>query len=141
MRSSSSTMSSPPRFPAPAPVRSSRTRSSTSIFSSRTSRARSTNSSRLPTEAASRAPRVYLDHAAGTGVLPEVVEALAAVPAGNPSSPHAEGRLALAALDAARDGAAGALGVDPAEIVFTSSGTEAVNLALLGAGRRLPAEA
>jgi cysteine desulfurase len=74
-------------------------------------------------------------------VLPEVVEALAAVPAGNASSPHSEGRKALAALDAARDTAAGALGVDPTEIVFTSSGTEAVNLALLGAGRRLPPEA
>jgi len=85
--------------------------------------------------------RVYLDHAAGTGVLPEVADALAAVPGGNPSSPHAEGRRALAALDAARDDAARALGVEPTEIVFTSSGTEAVNLALLGAGRRLAPEA
>lgn len=74
-------------------------------------------------------------------MLPEVVDALASVPAGNASSPHAEGRQALAALDAARDGAARALGVDPSEIVFTSSGTEAVNLALLGAGRRLSPEA
>jgi len=113
-------------------------RSSISTSSSRTSRARSTNFSRLPTEAASQADRVYLDHAAGTWVLPEVVQALEAVPRGNASSPHAEGQRALAALDAARDDAARALGVEPAEIVFTSSGTEAVNLALLGAGRRLP---
>jgi len=67
--------------------------------------------------------------------------ALASLPAGNPSSPHGEGRAALGALDRARDAAARALGVDAAEIVFTSSGTEAVNLALLGAGRRLPPDA
>ena len=62
---------------------------------------------------------------------------MARVPAGNPSSPHAEGRAALMALDEARDVAARALGVEAAEIVFTASGTEAVNLAILGAGRRL----
>lgn len=66
-------------------------------------------------------------------------DALAALPEGNASSLHAEGRLARDALDRARDTAAGALGCDRAEIVFTSSGTEAINLALLGAGRRLPA--
>src|SRR5262249_56081765 len=59
-------------------------------------------------------------------------------PVGNPSSPHAEGRAARAALDAARDQAAAALGADAPEIVFCSSGTEAVNLAVLGAGRPLP---
>ncbi len=74
-------------------------------------------------------------------MLPEVVEAVSQVPAGNPSSPHLEGRAARAALDQARDMAAGALGVEPAEIVFTASGTEAVNLALLGAGRRLSRDA
>jgi len=70
-----------------------------------------------------------------------VSEALTAIPTGNPSSPHGEGRAALAALDRARDDAARALGVEAAEVVFTSSGTEAVNLALLGAGRRLPPDA
>jgi cysteine desulfurase len=60
-------------------------------------------------------------------------------PAGNPASPHAEGRAARAALDAARDRAAAALGREPREVVFCASGTEAVNLAVLGAGRRLPA--
>lgn len=59
-------------------------------------------------------------------------------PGGNPSSPHAEGRAARAALDAARDQAAAALGAEAPEIVFCSSGTEAVNLAVLGAGRLLP---
>jgi len=60
-------------------------------------------------------------------------------PTGNPSSPHSEGRAARAALDAARDRAAAALGLETREVVFCASGTEAVNLALLGAGRRLPA--
>lgn len=59
-------------------------------------------------------------------------------PAGNPSSPHTEGRAARAALDAARDRAAAALSRPPGHVVFCASGTEAVNLALLGAGRRLP---
>ncbi len=58
-----------------------------------------------------------------------------AVPEGNPSSPHAEGRAARAALDHARDVAAAALGVRRTEITFASSGTEAVNLALFGAVR------
>jgi cysteine desulfurase len=67
------------------------------------------------------------------------MEARAATPPGNPASPHREGRLARAALDAARDRAAAALGVASADVVFCASGTEAVNLALLGAGRRLAA--
>ncbi|HEY7199593.1 MAG TPA: aminotransferase class V-fold PLP-dependent enzyme, partial [Candidatus Dormibacteraeota bacterium] len=60
-------------------------------------------------------------------------------PGGNPSSPHAEGRAARAALDGARDLAATALGCAARDVVFCASGTEAVSLALLGAGRRLPA--
>jgi cysteine desulfurase len=70
-------------------------------------------------------------------LLPEVREALRELPEANPSSPHAEGRAARAALDQARDLAAQALGADRTEISFTSSGTEAVNLALFGAARRL----
>ncbi|MGH7903525.1 MAG: cysteine desulfurase family protein, partial [Candidatus Dormibacteraceae bacterium] len=50
---------------------------------------------------------------------------------------HAEGRAARAALDRARDRAAAATGADPGQVVFCSCGTEAINLALLGAGRRL----
>ncbi len=71
-------------------------------------------------------------------MLPEVAEATSEVPAGNPSSLHAEGRAARAALDRARDQAAAAIGAEPSDLVFCASGTEAVNLALLGAGRRLP---
>jgi cysteine desulfurase len=59
------------------------------------------------------------------------------VPAGNASSPHAEGRAARAALDRARDLAAEAVGAQRMEITFVSSGTEAVNLALLGVSGRL----
>ena len=70
-------------------------------------------------------------------MLPEVREILREIPAGNPSSPHAEGRAARSALDSARDLAAQALGADRTEISFTASGTEAVNLALFGAARRL----
>jgi len=70
-------------------------------------------------------------------VLPQVREALRDVPDGNPSSPHVEGRTARAVLDRARDMAAQALGADRTEISFTGSGTEAVNLALFGAARRL----
>ena len=76
--------------------------------------------------------RIYLDDAGSAPVLPEVVHALRDLPAGNASSPHAEGRAARAALDRARDTAAAALGAQRTEVTFTSSGTEAVNLALLG---------
>ena len=81
--------------------------------------------------------RIFLDDAGSAPVLPEVREALRALPDGNPSSPHAEGRAARAALDHARDLAAEALGADRTEISFTASGTEAINLALFGAARRL----
>ena len=84
-----------------------------------------------------QANRVYLDDAAGAPVLPEVAEAVRDVPAANPSSLHAEGRAARAALDRARDLLAAQLGADRTEITFTASGTEAVNLALFGAARRL----
>jgi cysteine desulfurase len=70
-------------------------------------------------------------------LLPEVSEAVRDLPDGNPSSPHAEGRAARAALDAARDLAAQALNAHRTEISFTASGTESVNLALFGAARRL----
>src|SRR5438445_11721319 len=82
--------------------------------------------------------RIFLDDAGGAPILPEVTAAVRDVPAGNPSSPHTEGRAARAALDSARDLVAQALGAARTEITFTSSGTEAVNLALFGAARRLP---
>ncbi|MEK6620470.1 MAG: cysteine desulfurase family protein [Chloroflexota bacterium] len=81
------------------------------------------------------ARRVYLDHAATTPVDPEVAEAMARVLRdvhGNPSSIYAEGRAARALVDRAREEVAAALGADPREIVFTSGGTEADNLALRG---------
>jgi cysteine desulfurase len=81
--------------------------------------------------------RIYLDDAGFAPVLPEVHAALRDLPDGNPSSPHTEGRAARAALDRARDLAAQSMGADRTEISFTSSGTEAVNLALFGVARRL----
>src|SRR5712692_2142674 len=80
--------------------------------------------------------RVYLDHAATTPVDPEVAEAMARVLGethGNPSSISAEGRAARAAVDRARDEVAATIHAEPSEIVFTSGGTEADNLALRGA--------
>ena len=79
--------------------------------------------------------RVYLDHAATTPVDPEVAELMAQVlreVSGNPSSIYAEGRRARALVEQARDEVARAIGADAAEIVFTSGGTEADNLALRG---------
>jgi len=79
--------------------------------------------------------RIYLDHAATTPVDPVVREAmlpfLGAVH-GNPSSIHRDGQAARRAIDAARDALAAALSCDASEVVFTSGGTEADNLAVLG---------
>ncbi|MGQ0640777.1 MAG: cysteine desulfurase family protein [Gemmatimonadaceae bacterium] len=78
---------------------------------------------------------VYLDHAATTPVRPEVVEAMApffGARFGNPSSAHRWGREARTALDEARERLARTLGARVDEVVFTSCGTEADNLALLG---------
>ena len=82
--------------------------------------------------------RIFLDDAGGAPILPEVAAALRNTPDGNPSSLHAEGRAARAALDQARDQTAHALRAHRTEITFTASGTEAINLALFGAARRLP---
>jgi cysteine desulfurase len=79
---------------------------------------------------------IYLDHAATTPVRREVVDAMMPFLTeafGNPSSAHAFGRAARAALDDAHDRLAVALRVEPRELVFTSGGTEANNLALKGA--------
>jgi cysteine desulfurase len=80
------------------------------------------------------AARVYLDHAATTPVLPEVVDVVAAQMRrlGNPSSVHASGRAARRSVEEARERLAAALGARPSEVVFTSSGTEADNLAVKG---------
>jgi cysteine desulfurase len=79
---------------------------------------------------------IYLDHAATTPLRPEVLEAMLPFLGGefgNPSSPHAYGRRARAALDEAHERIATAIGATPREIVITSGGTEALNLALKGA--------
>jgi cysteine desulfurase len=81
--------------------------------------------------------RIFLDDAGGAPIFAEVAAAFHDLPDGNPSSPHAEGRAARAALDRARDLTAQALGAGRTEITFTASGTEAVNLALFGAARRM----
>jgi len=83
---------------------------------------------------------VYLDHSATTPVRAEVFAAMEPFYGpkfGNPSSMHRWGREARAALDEARERLAAALGAHPDEIVFTSGGTEADNLAILGVWRLL----
>jgi cysteine desulfurase len=79
---------------------------------------------------------IYLDHAATTPLRPDVLEAMLPYLTevyGNPSSAHAVGRAARAALDEAHESVAARLGAEPREVVFTSGGTEANNLALKGA--------
>src|SRR5688572_22825181 len=78
---------------------------------------------------------VYLDHAATTPVLPDVLAAMIpyfTAEAGNPSSLHASGRRARRAVEEAREKLALALGARPSEVVFTAGGTEADNLAVKG---------
>ncbi|MHA6694238.1 cysteine desulfurase family protein [Homoserinimonas sp. A520] len=77
---------------------------------------------------------VYLDHAATTPMLPEAREALinALDLVGNPSSIHSQGQNAKRMLEEAREKVAASLGCDPIEVVFTSGGTESINLALKG---------
>ncbi|MEU9699714.1 cysteine desulfurase family protein [Streptomyces sp. NPDC047981] len=76
----------------------------------------------------------YLDHAATTPMLPEAIEAMTAQLAvtGNASSLHAAGRRARRTVEEARETLAAALGARPSEVVFTSGGTEADNLAVKG---------
>jgi len=81
---------------------------------------------------------VYLDHAASTPARPEVVEAMLpwlAENPGNPSGSHAVARSARRAIDDARDLVAALVGAQPGEVVFTSGGTEADNLAVDGVVR------
>jgi cysteine desulfurase len=77
---------------------------------------------------------VYLDHAATTPLRPEAIaaftDALGLV--GNPSSIHSQGQQARRMLEEARETVASTLGCDPIEVVFTSGGTEAINLAVKG---------
>jgi len=78
---------------------------------------------------------LYLDHAATSPVRPEVLEAMRPYLTdvfGNPSSHHTAGEAAAAALQEARERVAAGLGMRAADIVFTSGGTEANNLAVKG---------
>ena len=80
--------------------------------------------------------RAYFDHNATTPPDPQVVEAVARALTedfGNPSSVHHFGQRAKALLDDARSAVAELIGAEPAEVVFTSGGTESDNLALRGA--------
>jgi cysteine desulfurase len=84
--------------------------------------------------------RIYLDYAATTPLRAEVRDAIdRAVTAGafNPSSLHAEGRRTRALIDECRERVASLLGTARNEIVFTAGGTEANNLAIIGAARAL----
>lgn len=76
----------------------------------------------------------YLDHAATTPVHPQVAEAMVAELArvGNPSSVHAPGRAARRAVEESRERLAATLGARPSEVIWTSGGTEADNLAVKG---------
>jgi cysteine desulfurase len=79
---------------------------------------------------------IYLDHNATTPVRSEVMDAMTAALAqtGNPSSVHRFGRLARRVLDDARESVAELAGARAADVIFTSGGTEANNLALRGFG-------
>ena len=79
--------------------------------------------------------KIYLDHNATTPLHPEVLNAMLPVLQdnfGNPSSIHSFGRSARVQLDEAREKVARLIGANSSEIIFTSGGTEANNLALLG---------
>ena len=79
-------------------------------------------------------PPVYLDHAATTPMLPEAVEAMTRQLrlTGNANSLHGSGRAARRVVEESRERIAQALGARPGEVVFTSGGTEADNLAIKG---------
>ena len=83
-------------------------------------------------------PRIYFDHSATTPLDPRVLTAMGPYLGGafgNPSSLHHEGRLAREAIETARAQVASLIGAEPDEVIFTASGTEADNLALIGAVR------
>src|SRR5579863_6619435 len=79
-------------------------------------------------------PLVYLDHAATAPMLPEAIAALTEELGylGNPSSLHNAGRRARRVVEESREQIAEAFGARPSEVIFTSGGTEADNLAVKG---------
>ncbi len=83
-------------------------------------------------------PRIYFDHSATTPLDPRVLTTMAPYLGGafgNPSSLYYEGRVAREAVEIARAQVASLISAEPQEIIFTASGTEADNLALIGAVR------
>ncbi|MDR1265546.1 MAG: aminotransferase class V-fold PLP-dependent enzyme [Propionibacteriaceae bacterium] len=80
---------------------------------------------------------IYLDHAATSPLTPTAAEAWrrAAAVVGNPSSLHAGGRAARRVVEEARERVAERLGAEPQGVIFTSGGTEADNLAVIGGAR------
>jgi cysteine desulfurase len=85
----------------------------------------------------------YLDYAASAPLRAEALAAMLPLlerPAANPSSQHAPGRAARAAVETAREQVAALVGAAPAEVVFTSGGTEADNLAVKGTVLARPAQ-
>ena len=80
---------------------------------------------------------IYMDHNATTTLRPEAVEAMTAALAltGNPSSVHGPGRAARKTLETARGRVADLVGAAPSDVIFTSGGTEANNLAITGTRR------
>ena len=86
--------------------------------------------------------RIVLDANATTRPFPEVIEVVAhhlRNSYANPGSRHAEGRQARRVLESSREKIASLLGADPSEVVFTSGGTEASNLAIFGFTQSIPA--
>jgi cysteine desulfurase len=81
-----------------------------------------------------RMERIYLDHNATTPVDPRVLDVMVSVlrSGGNPSSLHSFGQAARATIEDARRDVAALIAATPAEVVFTGSGTEADNMAILG---------
>lgn len=82
--------------------------------------------------------QIYLDHSATSPVRPEVIELMTEVMRsqwGNPSSLHAWGERSTMAIERARLQVASLLNADPEGIIFTSGGTEADNMALMGIAR------
>ena len=85
----------------------------------------------------------YLDYAASAPLRAEALAAMLPLlerPAANPSSQHGQGRAARAAVETAREQVAALVGAAPADVVFTSGGTEADNLAVKGAVLARPPE-
>ncbi len=96
---------------------------------------------RIPMSSSQPNPALYFDHSATTPPRPEVIEAMheAMISAwGNPSSLHQWGQRAAMAMEIARQQVADLIGAEADQIIFTSGGTEANNLALLGLAQQYP---